>query len=175
VWRVRPGLYPERAHPRQAARGGGKLPRLILQVTLQQLVRTGVSEELRGAPHFNVSAGQDRDRGSTLLDPFGQAMGVLGPLCLGEKRMKVLREPVVKREGRLTPGAPWLVARSELDAIGREAIAEERQTGALGGIDVIEHGQQDCAHVCLLTVKPVSAPGVLRFEDKLYARCFRPG
>jgi hypothetical protein len=99
-----------------------------------------VSEQLRGAPHLHVTAGQDRDRGSTLLDSLRESMGMLGPVGWREKGVKVLCEAVVERAGRLAGCAPCLVAAGELDAVGREAIAEQRQAGAIGGVEVIEHG-----------------------------------
>jgi hypothetical protein len=114
---------------------------VLLQATLQHLIRTGVPEELRRALYLQFAAWQDRNRGSTLLDPLGQAMRVLRPVGRREQRPKVLCEAVVKCRCRLRGRAPGLVAAGELDAIGREAIAEERQAGALGGIEVIEHGQ----------------------------------
>src|SRR6185437_12715517 len=75
------------------------------------------------------------------------AVSVLRAVGVREERSKVLREPVMERKGRLTRRASRLIACGELDAVGREAVTEQRQARSLGGREVIEHGQQNCAHV----------------------------
>jgi hypothetical protein len=99
-----------------------------------------------------------------VLDPLGEAMGMLRPIGVSEERMEVSGEPVVERDSRLTRSAPRVFAGRQRDAVGRKAIAEQRQARAFGGLEVIEHGQQDCAHVAPSYGEAGSAPGVLRLS-----------
>src|SRR6185437_9905042 len=109
-------------------------------------------KQLRRAPHLDLASRQHGDRGGAALDSVCEAMSMLRAIGVRKQRAKVLCESVVERAGRLTPRAAGLMARRELDAVSGEAVAEQREAGALRGLEVIEHGQQYCAHVSLLTV-----------------------
>jgi hypothetical protein len=138
------------ACPRHGVTGGGKFQRLPFQLMPSHFPRARRFHNLTCTGGLDGAPSMHSDDGRPAIHTLREVLRSLLFVRTPEQCAEIQRELVVRRVGRRERSSAAVAIGRELNAIGGEAICNEGGTHAIGRRVVVEHGQQESAHVFLL-------------------------
>jgi hypothetical protein len=108
-------------------------------IVLHHVCRVGLLEKLGCTFRLNRSTRKHSNGRCAAVDAVGEKFGELLLVLASQQCSKVLDAFGMRRISRLDAGAAELAGGREMDAIGREAIADQHHAHAISCIVVVEH------------------------------------